>query len=59
VAGNGHQHMVVSKHTDGKTTETRMDALDQSARLNELARLLGGDQITDITLANARELLHH
>ncbi len=44
VAGNGHQHMVVSKHTDGKTTETRMDALDQNARLNELARLLGGDR---------------
>lgn len=57
VAGNGHQHMVVSKHTDGKTTETRMSALDSKARLNELARLLGGDQITDNTLANARELL--
>ncbi|MGL5225356.1 MAG: DNA repair protein RecN [Aeromonas sp.] len=57
VAGNGHQHMVVSKHTDGKTTETKMSALNESARLNELARLLGGDHITDITLANARELL--
>lgn len=57
VAGNGHQHLVVSKHTDGKTTETRMSALDDRARLNELARLLGGDQITDNTLANARELL--
>ncbi len=57
VAGNGHQHMVVSKHTDGKTTETQMSALDETARLNELARLLGGDQITDNTLANARELL--
>ncbi len=41
VAGKGHQHMVVSKHTDGKTTETQMQALDQGARLNELARLLG------------------
>ena len=57
VAGKGHQHMVVSKHTDGKTTETQMQALNQGARLNELARLLGGDQITDNTLANARELL--
>ncbi len=57
VAGKGHQHMVVSKHTDGKTTETQMQALDQGARLKELARLLGGDQITDNTLANARELL--
>ena len=34
-----------------------MQALNQGARLNELARLLGGDQITDNTLANARELL--
>ncbi|MOA64971.1 DNA repair protein RecN [compost metagenome] len=49
--------MVVSKHTDGKTTETQMRALNPGARLNELARLLGGDQITDNTLANARELL--
>ncbi|PJG58925.1 DNA repair protein RecN [Aeromonas cavernicola] len=57
VAGNGHQHMVVSKHTDGKTTETCMKPLGEEARLNELARLLGGDQITDNTLANARELL--
>ncbi|MBZ6071474.1 DNA repair protein RecN [Aeromonas schubertii] len=57
VAGNGHQHMVVSKHTDGHTTETRMQPLAQRDRLNELARLLGGDHITDNTLANARELL--
>jgi DNA repair protein RecN (Recombination protein N) len=41
VAGKGHQHMVVSKHTDGKTTETQMQALTPGARLNELARLLG------------------
>jgi hypothetical protein len=33
--------MVVSKHTDGKTTETQMQALTPGARLNELARLLG------------------
>ncbi|MDO2949795.1 DNA repair protein RecN [Aeromonas simiae] len=57
VAGNGHQHMVVSKHTDGHTTETHMQPLAQGDRLHELARLLGGDHITDNTLANARELL--
>ncbi|MGL5287727.1 MAG: DNA repair protein RecN [Aeromonas sp.] len=57
VAGNGHQHMVVSKHTDGQTTETHMQPLAQQDRLQELARLLGGDHITDNTLANARELL--
>ncbi|MGL5947515.1 MAG: DNA repair protein RecN, partial [Aeromonas sp.] len=57
VAGNGHQHLVVSKHTDGITTYTEMACLDEHARLTELARLLGGDEITANTLANARELL--
>ena len=38
----GHQHMVVSKHTDGKTTETQMQALAPRAPGSaELARLLG------------------
>ncbi|MBY5921841.1 DNA repair protein RecN [Ferrimonas balearica] len=57
VAGNGHNHMFVAKQSQGKSTETRMTALLGEARLQELARLLGGDTITDNTLANARELL--
>ena len=57
VAGNGHQQMFVSKNTDGKSTETAMFALNETERVEELARLLGGDQITDTTLANAKELL--
>ncbi|BDY03823.1 DNA repair protein RecN [Ferrimonas sp. YFM] len=57
VAGNGHNHMFVSKSTKGKATETLMIPLAQEQRLGELARLLGGDSITDATLANARELL--
>ncbi|WP_028108618.1 DNA repair protein RecN [Ferrimonas futtsuensis] len=57
VAGNGHNHMFVSKSTKGKATETLMIPLAQNQRLDELARLLGGDSITDATLANARELL--
>ncbi|MGL5282824.1 MAG: DNA repair protein RecN, partial [Plesiomonas shigelloides] len=57
VAGCGHNHYFVSKFTDGQMTETRMTLLSNEARLNELARLLGGSQITENTLANARELL--
>ncbi|AKJ41568.1 DNA repair protein RecN [Pragia fontium] len=57
VAGNGHQHFYVSKQTDGEETETQMLLLDKNARLQELARLLGGSEITRNTLANARELL--
>ncbi|USD38438.1 DNA repair protein RecN [Ferrimonas sp. SCSIO 43195] len=57
VAGNGHNHMFVSKSTKGQVTETQMAALSNDDRLDELARLLGGDSITENTLANARELL--
>ncbi|WP_075181547.1 DNA repair protein RecN [Pantoea sp. 1.19] len=57
VAGCGHHHFVVSKETDGAMTETHMQPLDKRARLQELARLLGGSEVTRNTLANARELL--
>ena len=57
VAGCGHQHFYVSKETDGEMTETHMQPLDKRSRLQELARLLGGSEVTRNTLANAKELL--
>ncbi|MFT5807702.1 MAG: DNA repair protein RecN (Recombination protein N) [Moritella dasanensis] len=57
VASKGHQQMYVSKTTDGKTTETCMIALSQEMRIEELARLLGGDKITASSLNNAAEML--
>ncbi|WP_299006435.1 DNA repair protein RecN [uncultured Shewanella sp.] len=57
VAGNGHQHMFVDKHTKAGHTETSMVPLNKAKRIEELARLLGGDMITSNTLANAKELL--
>lgn len=57
VAGCGHQQMFVAKKTQSGNTETNMFSLDSDQRVNELARLLGGSEITNSTLANARELL--
>ncbi|MCF6692379.1 DNA repair protein RecN [Raoultella terrigena] len=57
VAGCGHHHFIVCKETDGEMTETHMYPLDKRARLQELARLLGGSEVTRNTLANAKELL--
>lgn len=57
VAGNGHQHMFVDKKNRSGKTETSMKPLDKEQRIEELARLLGGDEITTNTLANAKELL--
>jgi len=58
VAGKGHQHMFVNKQSRAGKTETSMVPLDKTQRIEELARLLGGDVITSNTLANAKELLH-
>lgn len=57
VAGCGHHQMRVVKHTDGRTTQTTMVPLSHTERIHELARLLGGNSISDNTLANAQELL--
>lgn len=57
VAGCGHHHFFVCKETDGEMTETHMQQLDKRARLQELARLLGGSEVTRNTTANAKELL--
>ncbi|WP_281630394.1 DNA repair protein RecN [Vibrio sp. St2] len=57
VAGCGHQQLFVAKQTKAGKTETQMHSLDNEQRVSELARLLGGSEITESTLANAKELL--
>ncbi|WP_133406083.1 DNA repair protein RecN [Parashewanella tropica] len=57
VAGNGHQQMFVNKKVVKGETETSMVPLSESKRIEELARLLASDKITENALANARELL--
>lgn len=61
VAAAAHHHFYVNKTVDEDAnqemmTTTQMHVLDYQGRLNELARLLGGTQITENTLANAKEL---
>jgi DNA repair protein RecN (Recombination protein N) len=58
VAGFGHQQLFVSKQIKAGKTETQMSTLNPQQRVAELARLLGGSEITETTLANAKELLH-
>ena len=57
VAAQAHNQLFVTKLTDGESTETRMLALTQQDRVDELARLLAGDKVTESAIANARELL--
>jgi DNA repair protein RecN (Recombination protein N) len=57
VASLASQHLRVSKVTDGKSTRTRLHVLRKAERIEELARMLGGVEITKKTLDHAAEML--
>ena len=56
IAAMADSHYCIEKSgQDGKTV-TQIKALNENGALNEIARLLGGDSITEAVLENAREL---
>ncbi|MEQ5803724.1 DNA repair protein RecN [Halomonas sp. H10-9-1] len=57
VAAQAHRHLHIEKQAEGDTTLTRMALLDEAGRVGELARMLGGVNLSDRTLAHAREML--
>lgn len=57
VASHGNHHFNVQKWVENNQTETKMTLLTPAERVNALARLLGGSQITDAVRANAQEML--
>jgi hypothetical protein len=57
VAKEGHHHLRVSKLTDGKTTRTTISELTMDERAEEIARMLGGTEITSKAREHAREML--
>lgn len=57
VAAKAHQQMRVEKQHTKHSTHTSMSLVQGEERVIELARLLGGDQITPTAMANAQDLL--
>lgn len=58
VAAAGHQQLQVSKLSDGQRTDTRICALDGDSRIDEVARMVAGDALTNEARANARALIN-
>ena len=56
IASMADCHFEIKKSTDGASTKTRITRLKEDEAVTELARLLGGAQITDAVLQNAREM---
>jgi DNA repair protein RecN (Recombination protein N) len=57
VASQAHRQFRVSKLTDGKITRTSLKGLAPQERVDEIARMLGGIDITDQARAHAKEML--
>jgi len=57
VAAQCHQHLFVSKFTEQDATYSRIETLGDHERINEVARMLGGVDMTEQTLAHAREMV--
>ena len=56
VASQAHQHLYVKKD-QAETTSSTVDLLDTKQRIEEVARMLGGVNMTENTLAHAEEML--
>ncbi|MEN8217132.1 MAG: DNA repair protein RecN [Pseudomonadota bacterium] len=57
VACQGDHHLQVSKTFKQQSTQARITVLENQQRVEEIARMLGGVEMTSQTLAHAREML--
>lgn len=59
IAKYGRHHFRIEKKVDRGRTRTTITRLDPDQRVEEVARMLGGEAITPATLAHAREMFAH
>jgi len=57
VAAQGHHHVRVQKQAEKGQVRTCLEVLDGEARVQEVARMLGGVALTETTYAHARQML--
>jgi DNA repair protein RecN (Recombination protein N) len=57
VAAQGRHHLRVSKSQVNQQTLSTIEVLNEVARVDEVARMLGGLEMTEITRQHAREML--
>lgn len=57
VASMADRHYFIDKTTDGQETETKINLLDEDGRIAELSRMLGGVELTEVTVQHAKEMI--
>ncbi len=58
IAAKGDNHIKVYKEDKNEMTTTRLKILDENERIIEIAQMLGGKNVSDAAMANAKELLN-
>lgn len=58
VAAKGNHHFRVEKTVEGEKTRTHLSALNQEARVAEIAKMLSGNQVTETAIAHAKQLMN-
>ena len=59
VAACAHHHWLVTKRSDKTGSFSQLQAVTADERVQEIARMLGGDKRSDTSLAHAREMLQN
>ncbi len=58
IAAMADRHFMIAKQAANNTTVTNISELDEAQTVDELARMLGSDELTDTVRENARELIN-
>ena len=59
IAAYGDNHLLIEKQTGEDNTYTKVRVLDECERIKEIARIIGGNVITETTLSSAEELIEY
>ena len=57
IAAKGNEHHIVYKQDNATTTNTNIKKLTQTERINEIAKMVSGKNLTNAAIEHAEELL--
>ncbi len=57
IAAKGNQQFFIKKEVENKLTETKVVPLNEEERVREIARMISGDDYSDISIQHAKEIL--
>ena len=57
VASYADRHFLITKEVKEEKTYTRVDPLDRQGRINEVARIIGGVNVTELQIKSAEEMI--